>query len=171
MATISRISAGFGTDRTRERRRPAIKAAAIAFASFGLLGFENTASASLLGAQVSYQSLFPNTQTILSNLGTQTVGPLTSFTDSQNGITSFFIGNQLVVENTSPLAFATAAFNGPQFTFSNGGLTGASVGPDLLARFPRRPLLDGQQRPDELLGADAGAGQHDEHSARHPPAR
>lgn len=105
--------------------RPALRAAALGY--IGLLGFADTASASLIGAQVSYESLFPDTHTLLSNLGTQTVTPLTTFTDTQNGVTSFFIGNQLVIENTSPLAFATAPFNGPQFAFSNGGLTGATL--------------------------------------------
>ena len=107
----------------RKRRR-----AAAALACIGLLGSAGTASASLIGAQVSYQSLFPNTQTVLNAGGTQTVTPLTTFNDTQNGLTSFFIGNKLV-DNTSPLAFATAAFNGPQVSFANGGLIGATVDP------------------------------------------
>ena len=114
-------------DRPQGLPRPAIRIAAAAVACVGLLGFAHSASASLLGAGVTYQSLFPDTHTVLNNLGTQTVSPLTTFADTQNGLTSFFIGNQLVVENTSPLAFAGGSFNGPQFTFSNGGLTGATV--------------------------------------------
>ena len=113
----------------RRRRRLALRAAAAAFAALGALGLTDAASASLLGAQVSYRSLFPNTNSVLSNLGTQTVIPLTTFDDTKNGLKSFFIGNQLVVENTSPLAFAGGAFNGPQFTFSTGGLTGATADP------------------------------------------
>ena len=122
-----RISADPCLDRTSRRLRRATHFAAAALGPIVLLGPTGPASASLLGAEVSYQSLFPNTQSVLNNLGTETVTPLTSFADTPNGLTSFFIGNQLVVENTSPLAFATASFNGPQFTFSTGGITGATA--------------------------------------------
>ncbi len=125
----SSASGAASRDRIRAHRRLAAGAGAIALALVGLLGSTDRAAASLVGAQVSYQYLFPNTQSVLDTLGTQTVAPLTTFNDAQNGLTSFFIGNQLVIENTSPLAFATGAFNGPQFTFSNGGLTGATVAP------------------------------------------
>jgi hypothetical protein len=120
------ISAASGLVRTSRRSRRVIAVAAALGLSV-LLGIADPASASLLGAEVSYESLFPNTQSVLNNLGTETVTPLTSFADPQNGLTSFFIGNQIVVENTSPLAFATASFNGPQFTLSTGGITGATV--------------------------------------------
>jgi hypothetical protein len=113
--------------RTSRRSHRAIQRAAAALGLVLLLGSTGTASASLLGGEVSYEYLFPNTQNVVDNLGTETVTPLTNFADTQNGLTSFFIGNQLVVENTSPLAFATASFNGPQFTFSTGGITGATV--------------------------------------------
>jgi hypothetical protein len=84
---------------------------------------------------VSYAYLFPNQASQLDNLGTKTVTPTTTFTDTQNGITSYFLGNQLVIQNTSPLAFAAAAFNGPQITFGNGGLTGATIDPASSADF------------------------------------
>jgi hypothetical protein len=99
------------------------------FVGVGLLASANAASASLIGAQVTYRSLFPNTQSVLDAGGTQTVTPLTTFADTKNGLSSFFIGNKLVVENTSPLAFAAGTFNGPQLSFGGGGLTGATVDP------------------------------------------
>jgi hypothetical protein len=101
----------------------------VATAAVGLLASAHIASASLIGAQVSYQYLFPTQKSLDGTLPAQTVTPLTTFADTINGLTSFFLGNQLVVENTSPAAFATAPFNGPQFTFADGGLTGATVDP------------------------------------------
>ena len=88
-------------NRMRRCHRPGLRVAAAILAAIGLVGWTDGAAASLLGAQVSYRSLFPNTNTVLNNLGTQTVTPLTTFNDTKNGLTSFFIGQQLVVENTS----------------------------------------------------------------------
>ena len=108
-------------------RGTACRNAIAALAAAALVGWAALASASLIGAKVSYRSFFPNTGSVLNALGTQTVTPLTTFNDTTNGLRSFFIGSQLVVENTSPLAFAAAAFNGPQFSFAAGNVTGASV--------------------------------------------
>jgi hypothetical protein len=83
-------------------------------------------AATLVGSQVTYTSDFPNPGSVLSSLGTQTVAAGTLFDDTAQGLRSFFVGNQLVIQNTVPLAFATAPFNGPQFQFS-GGIAGASV--------------------------------------------
>lgn len=129
---LSRVTRRLGDAMAKHSRNPTSPSksgTAAALAVIGLVVSAGTASASLIGAQVSYRSLFPNTASVLNNLGTQTVTPLTTFTDTKNGLTSFFLGNQLVIENTSPLAFTTATFNGPQFTFANGGLTGATAGP------------------------------------------
>lgn len=100
-----------------------------------LIALAESASASLIGAQVSYQYIYPVPGSIDGTLPTQVVTPLTKFTDTRNGLTSFFLGNQLVVQNTEAAAFVTAPFNGPQFTFSSGGVTGATVAGSTSADF------------------------------------
>ena len=64
-------------------RRHIGRAAAL-LACLGIAGWSNAASATLIGAQVSYESLFPNTNSVLNNLGTQTITPLTDFADTKN---------------------------------------------------------------------------------------
>ena len=115
--------------------RLTIVAVAVAVA-VTLMGFVTSASASLIGAPVSYQYDDPTTQSVNYTLPTQTVTPLTTFNDTANGIMSYFIGNQLVVQNTEAAAFVGAAFNGPQVTFSCGGLTGATADPVSATSFP-----------------------------------
>jgi hypothetical protein len=112
-----------------------VQAGATVVAVAGCFVAPSAAWASLIGSQVSYAYLFPNQASQLDNLGTKTVTPTTTFTDTQNGLTSYFLDNQLVIQNTSSLAFATAAFNGPQITFGNGGLTGATIDPASSADF------------------------------------
>lgn len=108
--------------------------AAAACAACALLAQPGQA-ATLVGSQVSYASDFPTLNNVLSSLGTQTVAAGTTFNDTAQGLRSFFVGNQLVIQNTVPLAFAAAAFNGPQFQFSGGGITGATVDPVSSADF------------------------------------
>ena len=116
-------------NRRSDRWRPTSRMASVAIACIGLLASSGAASASLLGAQVTYQAVLPNINSVQETLAPHIVTPLTTFNDTKNGLTSFFIGNQLVIQNTSPLAFATGSFNGPQFSFANGGLSGAAVNP------------------------------------------
>ena len=111
-------------------------ATVVAVAGVTLMGFVTSASASLIGAQASYQYDDPTTQSVNYTLPTQTVTPLTTFNDTANGIMSYFFGNQLVVQNTEAAAFVGAAFNGPQVTFSCGGLTGATADPVSATSFP-----------------------------------
>jgi hypothetical protein len=113
--------------RGARRRRPRRAWAVAALAAAALLAGAGPAAASLIGATVSYQYFYPNTATVANALGPQTVTPLTTFDDALNGLRSFFIGNQLVIENTSSLPFLAAAFNGPQFSFAASNLTGAAV--------------------------------------------
>ncbi len=108
----------------------------VAAAGLTLIGSVSSASASLIGAQVSYQYDNPTMQSVNYTLPTQTVTPLTTFNDTANGLMSYFLGNQLVVQNTEAAAFVGAAFNGPQFTFSGGGLTGAKADPVSATGFP-----------------------------------
>jgi hypothetical protein len=114
---------GRGARHWRARREWAFAALTAA----ALLGSTGAASASLLGAPVSYQYFYPDTTTVANALGPQIVTPLTTFTDSLNGLRAFFIGGQLVIENTTSLPFLTATFNGPQLSFAAANLTGASV--------------------------------------------
>ena len=110
--------------------------AVAAAAGVALIGSLSSASASLIGAQVGYQYDYPTTQSVNYTLPTQTVTPLTTFNDPANGITSYFLGNLLVVQNTEAAAFVGAAFNGPQFTFSGGGLTAATADPVSASSLP-----------------------------------
>ena len=112
-----------------------VRLAAVAAAAT-LMGPVTSASASLIGAQVSYQYDDPTTQSVNYTLPTQTVTPPTTFNDTNNGIMSYFLGNQLVVQNTEAAAFVGAAFNGPQFTFAAGGLIGATADAVSATSFP-----------------------------------
>ena len=69
--------------------RLTIVAVAVAVA-VTLMGFVTSASASLIGAQASYQYDDPTTQSVNYTLPTQTVTPLTTFNDTANGIMSYF---------------------------------------------------------------------------------
>lgn len=96
-------------------------------AAFGwlLIAASAQAATTLVGAQVTYDYFLDSSH--LNSLGTQTIADGTTFTDNTNGLRSFVIGpSYVVVQNTSPLAFAATTFNGPGFSFSS-GIVGAVV--------------------------------------------
>jgi hypothetical protein len=113
----------------RQARRRRSKAGLIIGVAIAALTATSGQAGTLVGSTVTYQSFFPAQGSILSSLGTQTVANATRFDDPVGGITSYFAGDQLIIRNNEALAFAATAFNGPQFVFGTGGLTGATIDP------------------------------------------
>ena len=98
-------------------RHPVLMMTAAAAAAF--MAAPGQAATTLVGADVTYNSYLNGG--LLSSLGTKTVADGTTFTDGADGLRSFFLNQAfVVVQNTSPLAFSSTAFNGPEFLFSKG---------------------------------------------------
>jgi hypothetical protein len=89
---------------------------------------------------------------------TQTVTPLTTFNDTASGTMSYFLGNQLVVQNTEAAAFDAASFNGPKFTFSDDGLTTATADPESATSFPGIVSSTANSVQTNLQGLDPALG-------------
>jgi hypothetical protein len=82
----------------------------------------------LIGAQVTYEGLYPDASTADVTIGAQTITSGTSIFDSGSVITTTFTDDEIIITNDSPGLFGAASFNGPSYTFS--GITLNAVATD-----------------------------------------
>jgi hypothetical protein len=66
-----------------------------------------------VGAQVTYNYLYPDMSTIYFTLGTQAITPSTSLVDTKDLITTTFTSSKIVITDRVTGPFASASFNGP----------------------------------------------------------
>jgi hypothetical protein len=85
-----------------------------------------TAHAGLIGAQVTYEYLFPDPSSITFSLPKQTITPATSLVDTTDFITTTFTDKEIIITNNTPGAFADE-FNGPSYLFSGVTITNVTA--------------------------------------------
>jgi PEP-CTERM motif-containing protein len=105
--------------------KTALCAAAIALLSTSVLA--GPAQAELIGAEVTYEYLFPDTSTIDFSLPTQTITLSTSLADTVNEITTTFTDSEIIITNEEAALFGTVAFNGPSYLFSGATVTKVTI--------------------------------------------
>ena len=110
---------------THRPKRSHLKPWMLAACAVGVLAAQPGRAATLVGSQVSYVSF--NNLRGLDDLGGQVVRDGTVFDNL--GLRSFLAGDRLVIQDTQTGFYGDAAFNGPQFVFHPGGVTGASTAP------------------------------------------
>jgi|SRR5215472_2784086 len=103
------------------------------------------AKADLVGAQVSYNFLFPNTSTVGFSVGPQTISSSTSIVDTFAQITTTFTGTEIIITNNLAGSFGTASFTGPQYLFSGVTISGVSIDPASAADFLGAPTFTANQ--------------------------
>jgi len=92
------------------------------------------AKADLIGAQVSYKDLFPDTSTVAFSIGPQTISSSTSIVDPFSELITTFTSTEIIITAEAG-GFAKAAFNGPQYLFSGVTISGVSIDPASAAGF------------------------------------
>jgi len=88
----------------------------------------------LIGAQVSYKYLFPDTSTVGFSIGPQTISSSTSIADPFSELITTFTSTEIIITSL-PGGFAPDPFNGPQYLFSGVTISGVSIDPASAAGF------------------------------------
>src|SRR5215469_18460924 len=88
------------------------------------------AEAGLIGANVSYDFLFPNSTTVAKSIPEQTITPATAIVDNVGGLTTTFTDDQITITNDVLAGFnANQPFDGPEFLFSGVDLGSVTIDP------------------------------------------
>src|SRR5262249_2044765 len=97
-----------------------------AMALLSALATAPTAQGGLIGADVTYQLLAPDTSTIFFSIPTQTITPATSLVDTSVDITTMFTDNEIIITNNLGGIFAPG-FTGSRYLFSGTTITNVKI--------------------------------------------
>jgi hypothetical protein len=84
-----------------------------------------TAHAGLIGADVAYEFLTPNTSTVVDSSPSQTITTTTSF--FTDGVSTTFTDDEIIITNTELAPFLTEPFIGPSYLFSGTTITNVTI--------------------------------------------